>query len=145
NLLAEMTFAMERINGVRLALDQRMSQLPADDPLRKRLQTASGQVDELRKKIVATKEGGMITGEERLRENLGELYGNVIFYEGRPSKTQVERTGALERELADVVKDFEVWTANELADLNSALEKNSENRLEPLKLLTREQWEKKEE
>ena len=31
----------------------------------------------MRKKIVATKEGGMITGEERLRENLAELYGSV--------------------------------------------------------------------
>ena len=35
-----------------------------------RLEAASAQVDELRKKIVATKEGGMITGEERLREYL---------------------------------------------------------------------------
>ena len=57
----------------------------------------------MRKKIVATKEGGMITGEERLRENLADLYGNVIGYEGRPSQTQVERADALARELADVV------------------------------------------
>src|SRR3989440_8028327 len=98
--LGEMSFAVEKINQMRLALDERASKLAGEDPLRKRLQDASAQVDELRKKIVATKEGGAITGEERLREYLTALYGNVIFYEGRPSQTQVERTDALARELA---------------------------------------------
>ena len=46
------------------------------------LQRGSAQVDTMRKKIVATKEGGMITGEERLRENLAALYGSVVGYEG---------------------------------------------------------------
>ncbi|MGH9958207.1 MAG: hypothetical protein ACREBC_13920, partial [Pyrinomonadaceae bacterium] len=90
NLFGDMTFAVDRINGVRLALDERAGKLPAGDPLAKRLQAASIAVDELRQKIVATKEGGMITGEERLREFLSDLYGSVVFYEGRPSQAQVE-------------------------------------------------------
>ncbi len=135
--LGEMTFAVERINGLRLALDGRASKLPEGDQLRARLQTASAQVDELRKKIVATKEGGAITGEERLREFLADLYSNVIFYEGRPSQTQVERTDALGRELSDVVRDFDAWAARELTGLNTAL---AAKQLEPVKLLTREDW-----
>src|SRR5438876_8281360 len=102
NLLGDMTFAVERMNGVRLALDARLAQLPAGDTLAARLRAASAAVDELRKKIVATKEGGMITGEERLRENLADLYGNVVFNEGRPSQTQLDRTDAIGRELGDV-------------------------------------------
>ena len=86
NLLGDMTFAVDRINGVRLALDRAAAKLPANDPLVARLRAASAQVDELRRKIVATKEGGAITGEERLRENLADLYGNVISYEGRPAQ-----------------------------------------------------------
>ncbi len=140
-LLGEMTFAVERINGVRLALDERASKLPAGEPLARRLRTASAQVDELRRKIVATREGGMITGEERLRENLSDLYGNVISYEGRPSQTQVERADALARELADVVKDFDAWMATDLAGLNSDLAKKQ---LEPVNLLTRGEWEKRD-
>ncbi|HVF57320.1 MAG TPA: hypothetical protein VM934_14290 [Pyrinomonadaceae bacterium] len=135
-LLGEMTFAVERINGVRLALDDRASKIAGDDSLRQRLRAASAQVDELRRKIVATKEGGMITGEERLREFLSDLYGNVVFYEGRPSQTQTERAAALGRELTDVVKDFDAWSAKELPALNSAL---TEKKLEPIKPLTREQ------
>jgi photosystem II stability/assembly factor-like uncharacterized protein len=137
--LGEMTFAVDKINSLRLALDDRASKLPEGDPLRRRLTDASAQVDELRKKIVATKEGGAITGEERLREFLTELYANVIFYEGRPSQTQVERADALARELADVVKDFDAWTSKELSGLNSEL---SAKKLEPLKPLSREEWEK---
>jgi photosystem II stability/assembly factor-like uncharacterized protein len=140
-LLGEMSFAVERVNNARLALEARASQLPPDDPLRKQLQTASAQADQQRKKIVATKEGGAITGEERLREFLADLYSNVIFYEGRPSQTQVERADALARELAEVVKDFDAWEAKELSGLNAAL---AQKRIEVIKPLTREEWEKKD-
>ena len=140
NLLGDMTFAVERMNGLRLALDDRAAKLGAGDSLAARLRSASAAVDELRKKIVATKEGGMITGEERLRENLADLYGNVIFYDGRPSQTQVERTDVIARELADVVRDFDAWSAKELGGLNTAL---GTKQLEPIRVLTREQWEVK--
>ncbi len=139
NLLGDMTFAVDRINGVRLALDQAAAKLPANDPLVARLRAASAQVDELRRKIVATKEGGAITGEERLRENLADLYGNVISYEGRPAQTQVERTDAIARELADIVRDFDAWLAKEMPGLNSAL---SGKQLPPIKVITREEWDK---
>ncbi|HEV8537424.1 MAG TPA: sialidase [Bacteroidota bacterium] len=140
-LLGDMTFAVDRIKDVRVALDERASKLAGDEQLAGRLRSASAQADDLRKKIVATKEGGMITGEERLREYLADLYGNVSGYEGRPSRTQVERTGALARELSDVVKEFDAWAAKSLPDLNSALAQKS---LEPISQLTREQWEKED-
>jgi photosystem II stability/assembly factor-like uncharacterized protein len=142
NQLGNMTFAVERINGIRLALDDRAAKLPANDPLANRLRAASAQVDVLRKKIVATTEGGAITGEERLRENLADLYGNVNFYEGRPSRTQVERADVLARELADVIRDFDAWLARELPPLNADLQKKQ---LETITPLTREEWEKKDD
>jgi len=125
-LLGEMTTVVERINSTRLALDDRASK--ADDvALKNRLQTASQQVDELRRKIVATKEGGAITGEERLREFLADLYGTVVGYEGRPSQTQMQRADALARELSDVSASFNAWTAKEMNGINSALtQKNLE-------------------
>jgi len=137
-VLADMTFAVERINGVRLALDDRAAKLPLRDALATQLRAASATVDSLRAKIVATKEGGMITGEERLREHVTNLYGNLVFYDGRPSQTQVEAADALTRELADVVREFDAWAARGLAGLNSAL---ARKHLEQIPLLTREQWE----
>lgn len=136
--LGEMTFAVERINGVRAALEERAAQLSATEPLRQQLQTAANQANELRKKIVATTEGGAITGEERLREYLASLYGEVASYEGRPSQTQVARADALARELADVVKEFDVWAATNLATLNQALR---QKHLPAIQALTRTEWE----
>lgn len=63
--------------------------------MRKQLQTAAAQTDALRQKIVATKKGGAITGEERLREYITTLYTDVVYYEGRQSQMQVERTDSL--------------------------------------------------
>ena len=139
--LEDMTFATDRINGVRTALEDRAGKLPANDPLATRLRDAAKQVDELRRRIVATKEGGAITGEQRLREYLTELYGNVSNYEGRPTQTQMDRSDAIARELGDVVKDFDAWVARELGGINSAL---GQKGLEPINVLTRAGWEKKQ-
>ncbi len=133
-----MTFGVERMNGVRQALDERAGRLPAGDAVAKRLRAASAAVDAMRKKIVATKEGGMITGEERLRENLTDLYSNIVFYDGGPSQTQIERADALARELGDVMRDFDAWAARDLAGINSALKSK---RLDPVAVMSRQQWE----
>jgi hypothetical protein len=120
-MLGEMSTVVERMNAMRAQLDRRASQLPANDPLAARLRSASTAVDVMRKKIVATKEGGMITGEERLREYLANLYGDVNGYDGHPSQMQIERTESLGKELADIVKDYDAWVERELGGLNSAL------------------------
>jgi hypothetical protein len=80
----------------------------------------------------------MITGEERLRENLTDLYSNIVFYDGGPTQTEIERADALARELGDVQRDFDAWATRELAGLNAALKSK---KLEPIALLTRQQWE----
>jgi hypothetical protein len=92
----------------------------------------------MRKKIVATKEGGMITGEERLRENLADLYSAVVFYDGRPSQMQLDRTGAIGHELSDVVAAFDAWSAKDLAALNTEL---GTKNLQPIVLINRQDWE----
>jgi photosystem II stability/assembly factor-like uncharacterized protein len=139
DLFGDMTFVVDRINGVRAALDDRASKAAADEPLAGRLRAASRRADEFRKEIVATKEGGMITGEERLREELSDLYGEVTGYEGKPTQAQVERAASLARELGDVARDFDAWAAKELTVLNRDL---AIKKLGPITALAREAWEK---
>ncbi|HET7789312.1 MAG TPA: hypothetical protein VFK78_00790, partial [Gemmatimonadales bacterium] len=135
--LSDMTYTVDRMNAVRQGLEARARQLPAKDALAARLNTASDAVDELRKKIVATKEGGMITGEERLREYITDLYGGVIFYDGPPSATELQNADALARELADVTRDFDAWVAKSLPPLNADLAKK---KAAPVQVPTRAQW-----
>jgi hypothetical protein len=120
NLLGQMSQDVERINAVRLALEDRQMKT-SDTNFRSRLKAWSGQVDELRRKIVATKEGGAITGEERLREFTANLYGDLVSYEGPPSATQTARAASLARELGDVRKSFDDWLAKNLPGINSEL------------------------
>jgi hypothetical protein len=108
--LGEMTYLVDRMNAARKGLDERAAKL-GDDGLAKKCRKESERVDAMRKKIVATKEGGMITGEERLREYLASLYGDVSGYEGRPSQTQVERTDAPSRKNSrGCGKEFDAWS-----------------------------------
>ena len=131
-MLGEMAATVDRMNDVRFALNDRAGLLSAGDTLTMRLTKASSDVDEMRKKIVATKEGGMITGEERLRENLADLYGNVLFYGGRPSRTQHVRTDAIGHELTDVSRAFDSWVALRIPSINSAL---LQRKLRPIPVL----------
>jgi hypothetical protein len=116
--------------------------LPEKDPLRKQLQDLAAKCDALRSKIVATKEGGMITGEERIRELLGQLYGTVNGYEGRPGNYQAAREESLAHELEDVVGDFQKLTQKELPGINAGLKKK---KAEAITVLTEAEWRKKRE
>lgn len=138
-VLDDMSYQVARINSVRDALAQRAAKLPQGDPLRAQLTTLSGRADDIRKKIVATKEGGAITGELRLREYTTELYGDFVFYEGRPGDYQVARIESLRRELDDVAQQFEGFVAKDLAAANQSL---TEKKLEPVQPVSREDWEK---
>ena len=137
NLLGDMSFDVDRINGVRDALADRGGKVRGDAAFSKRLQDLSQKVDDLRKKIVATKEGGAITGEERIREKTTGLYGDLVFYEGRPADYQVARIDSLKKELGDVETEFEALVAKELPSVNKSL---SQKKLEPVQQLTRKAW-----
>jgi hypothetical protein len=95
--------------------------LPESDALRKTVADFDAKVDAVRKQIVATTEGGAITGEERLREHTDQLYGAILSYEGKPADYQVANIDALKRELEDVTKEFEQLITKELPTLNDAL------------------------
>src|SRR5205823_2622801 len=117
-MFGDMSDLLDKINSERKMAGQALTKVPENDPLQKDLQNFSNQADEIRKKIVATKEGGAITGEERLREYTDDLYGALLSYEGRPAKYQIDRIDVLQRELSDVVKEFDDLSAKELSKIN---------------------------
>jgi photosystem II stability/assembly factor-like uncharacterized protein len=91
------------------------------DPLARKLGDFDHKLDEVRKKIVATTEGGAITGEERLREHTDELYGAITQWDGPPSNYALDNIAGLRSQLADVTTQFNQLTAKELPGLNAAL------------------------
>ena len=91
----------------------------------------------MRKKIVATTEGGAITGEERIREKTTALYGAILNYEGRPGDYQIARIDSLKKELDDVAGEFDAFISKELPAVNKSL---SQKKLEPVQPIDRKAW-----
>jgi hypothetical protein len=112
---------MDRILPLRAALAKAVAGLPEGEEVRKTLTDFDGKVDAVRKQIVATTEGGAITGEERLREHTDQLYGAILSYEGKPGDYQIANIDALKRELDDVTKEFEQLNTKDLPAVNDAL------------------------
>jgi photosystem II stability/assembly factor-like uncharacterized protein len=120
-LFGEMSTLVDQINAVRAQADAAAAKLPEKDAMRKQLAALSAKADDIRKKIVATKEGGAITGEERLREHMDTLYGAIMSNDGKPTDYQLARIDALNKELGDVNKQFASLREGDLAKTNASL------------------------
>ncbi len=121
-LFGDESALMDRIVALRGALAKSLAALLADDAAtRKTVSDLDAKVDATRKQIVATTEGGAITGEERLREHTDQLYSAILSYDGKPADYQVANIDALRRELDDVTKQFEQIAATDLVPVNEAL------------------------
>jgi photosystem II stability/assembly factor-like uncharacterized protein len=112
---------MDRIVVLRGGVAKSASALSETDPIKKTIKGFDDKIDNVRKKIVATKEGGAITGEERLREHTDQLYGALLSYEGKPGEYQIAYIATLRRELDDASKEFEQLLSKDLPGVNASL------------------------
>lgn len=129
DLFGRMTDLVARINAVRQGSEARAKALPQSDAFKAKLEALQGKADVLRKEIVATKEGGAITGEERLREWTDQLYGAINSWDGKPSDYQVKRIAVLDGLLTGVQNRFDALTKTDLPAVNDEL---SRRKLEPI-------------
>ncbi len=111
-----------RIAGLREQIGEAGKSRPKGDAVARRLNEFEGKLDGLRKQIVATTEGGAITGEERLREHTDQLYGAIISWDGPPTTYAIENTAALRRQLGEIDAEFNRLTSTELPAINKALQ-----------------------
>jgi photosystem II stability/assembly factor-like uncharacterized protein len=112
----------QQIAGLREQLAEANKDRPAKDAVRGKLSALDGKLDGLRKQIVATTEGGAITGEERLREHTDQLYGAITSWDGPPSSYQIDNTAALRNQLNEITGEFTRVTTAELPAINKALQ-----------------------
>jgi photosystem II stability/assembly factor-like uncharacterized protein len=122
-LFGRMSASVDRIEAAKNVALADGKQLDKTDALATKLGAFVEKLDELKKQIVATKEGGAITGEERLREHADILYGALQLWEGRPARYQIERIEVLTKELQDVEKGLDALLAKEVPALSPELEK----------------------
>ncbi|MGB8013569.1 MAG: glycosyl hydrolase [Terriglobales bacterium] len=140
DMLAQLTYVVDATNEIREQVKQRQA-AASDGKLKDQLNALTQKLDDFRSTLVSVKEGGMITGEKKLREDLGELYGAVNGYSGRPTQSQIESTAVLKKKLDEAGVKFQSITASEVTPLNTALQGKQ---LDPVKVTSREDWDKKQ-
>jgi hypothetical protein len=131
DLFGDESALMDRIMALRGNLAKSQQALASDEAARKGVSDFDAKVDKVRKQVVATTEGGAITGEERLREHTDQLYGAIMSYEGKPADYLIARIDSLRRELGDATKDFEQLIETELPKLNEGLKAKGQPAIDP--------------
>jgi photosystem II stability/assembly factor-like uncharacterized protein len=131
-LFGSMTKLTGRLEVARDAVRERLHGLPETEPLASKLRVMLDKLDTAKRLVVATTEGGAITGEQRLREHLDILYGALQSWEGRPTKYQLERLDVLRRELTDVETMLATLVTKDARALDGELE---QHKLTPLPVI----------
>ena len=78
--------------------------------------------------------------ESRVRNvcasHLASLYGNINGFEGRPSKTHLDRKEALRKDIQKATDDAEARIKKDVVELNAILEKAGMKALQPMERTT---------
>ena len=82
-----------------------------------------------------------ISGRRELREKLIRLYASVGQYSGRPAQSQLDAIPVYETGIAEVRAEWEAFLAERLNDLNERLAKDE---LEPLEILSEDEFRESE-
>jgi photosystem II stability/assembly factor-like uncharacterized protein len=135
-MLADLTYLDGKVVEARNQARERSG----NSRLRGQLEKLAVDLDALHQTLVATHEGGWLSGEEELREKLGKLYGGVNGYEGRPSRSQLDQVEVLQARLSQASTRFDVIARNALAEANRALERE---KAKPIKVPSRQEWDKR--
>ncbi len=138
NMLGDLTYVADSTVDLRDQVRQRSTQAGKDRKLKTQLDTLAKQLDDFRSTLVSVKEGGAITGEHKLRENLGELYGGVNGFEGKPTQSQLDRTDFLKKQLDNATAKFQ-----QLSDVTKLNADMAKAKLEPVTPMSKDDWSKK--
>jgi len=120
-MFLRMSKVVGQINGLRAKAGQIATNPSAPGDVKASAAALTAKADALRKEIVATTEGGAITGEERLREHTDQIYGAITGVEDRPTAYQLARIDALDHELKDVEGQWAALQAGDVAAFNAKL------------------------
>jgi len=140
DMLTDLTFVVESIVDLRDQARTKAKDVGESTGLGKSLTAFADEMDAVRGTMVVADEGGLFAGKEELRERLGDLYGAVVGYDGRPTDSQLSRMETLDRQLADAGTRFQKVLDKDVAAINGKLSGKGE-----ITPLDRAAWDEKAE
>lgn len=134
NMQEELAKLSDALNQTKNEIRKYLPKLKKKDKLTKNIQAFIDKLDNLHKSIVATRKGAAITGEEKLRERIVDLYSAVSNYAGRPTKSQLDRMESLKIEMQQAFRSYENIMSTDLEIINKQLVKKKLSKIEYIKL-----------
>jgi len=114
----------KKVNTLRDSVNSRIKVLKENEELKNKLTVLSEKLNDFHKELTSTSTN-MLSGQERLREKIGDIYGAVLGYLGRPTDSQIKRLNILVADLNNKKDEFKKIITDELPEINSGL--NSES------------------
>jgi predicted HicB family RNase H-like nuclease len=137
--LEGLTYVIDTLIDVRDQTKGRAEEAGGRGGLAKNLEAYADELETFRGSLVSTAETGWISGDEKLREKMGNLFGGIVNYDGRPTQSQIDRKDVLIGQLTAAEARFEeLTTSKDLTSLNSQLQGRG---LEVINVMSREEWE----
>lgn len=141
DMLGRLTYVVDTILDVQAQANDRIKKLGDASAAGAQAKALVDDLEAFRKTLVATRKGGMLSGEEQFREKLSDLYGAVNAFEGRPTNSQIQYAGVLEGKLREIEGSLETRLGDPLTAVNAEL--GSAN-IDPIKRQSKADWEAKQ-
>ena len=120
NALENLAALDKQVNTLNDSVKSRIKILGDSGKLKDTLTDLSERLNALHAELTSTSKYSL-SGEEKLREKIGDIYGAVLGYLGRPTESQIKRLDLLIADLNNKQDQFNKIVQAELPKINSSL------------------------
>jgi hypothetical protein len=135
--LSDLTYVVETVVELREQADEG-AEAVSRKAVKRVLEEYSRDLESFRSSLVSTADAGWLSGDEKLREHMGNLFGTIVNYEGRPTDTQLARVEKLLGQMEAAEERFADLSGPRLEAVNARITGAGG---EALTATSREDWE----
>jgi photosystem II stability/assembly factor-like uncharacterized protein len=136
NLLEDLAYTDKVLSEI-TAQAREKSAVANNKTLGSKLNDLADKMDVLHKELVATTVTSAITGEEKLREKIADIYSAVNGYQGKPTQNQIDRLEILSGQVSEKQAGLDKIIKIDIPNLNAQL---AIEKIPPFKLTTKEEF-----
>ncbi|MCD6564812.1 MAG: hypothetical protein J7K53_02610, partial [Bacteroidales bacterium] len=136
NMLENLAYLDQQVLDLKKGADKILETKPSRS-LKKKLTELSQNMQSIHAKLVATKEEGIYTQEEQLREKISNIYGGVVNFLGKPTNSQIEALDMYETDMNKYQNKVKDVIENMLPAINEMIKKDGR---EIISITTREEF-----
>jgi hypothetical protein len=129
DLLEDLAYVDRKMNDVRTGLGPLGDRSSLPSSLQKKIAALETSMEDVTERLMIT-DYGDLRGDERLREEVGFLYGVISFYGGRPTQNQMERMDFLEVKVRAMEAEVDDLLSASLKPINKGLAKSGAAEIE---------------